>query len=302
MIDRLVSWCLGNRPIVLAATVLLTIVGIDAVYKTPIDAIPDLSENQVIVLSDWAGRSAQEVEDQVTFPLSTALQGLAGVREVRAQSAFGFSMLTVIFRDDIDVYFARTRVLEKLSALPFRLPDGVTPKLGPDATSIGWIYQYYLDDSAAAESGQGLDLGQLRSLQDWFVRLQLSAVPGVAEVASIGGFVRQYQVDVNPNQLRAYGLPLSGVVEQIQGSSRNVGGGNIEINGRDITIRELRLSVLWRICSPSLSAIFRGALFCLSKSRRWPWVLSRGGEFLMLPAARRWGESWSCATERAPGR
>jgi copper/silver efflux system protein len=220
MIDRLVSWCLGNRPIVLAATVLLTIVGIDAVYKTPIDAIPDLSENQVIVLSDWAGRSAQEVEDQVTFPLSTALQGLAGVREVRAQSAFGFSMLTVIFRDDIDVYFARTRVLEKLSALPFRLPDGVTPKLGPDATSIGWIYQYYLDDSAAAESGQGLDLGQLRSLQDWFVRLQLSAVPGVAEVASIGGFVRQYQVDVNPNQLRAYGLPLSGVVEQIQGSSR----------------------------------------------------------------------------------
>ena len=137
MIDRLVSWCLGNRPIVLAATVLLTIVGIDAVYKTPIDAIPDLSENQVIVLSDWAGRSAQEVEDQVTFPLSTALQGLAGVREVRAQSAFGFSMLTVIFRDDIDVYFARTRVLEKLSALPFRLPDGVTPKLGPDATASG---------------------------------------------------------------------------------------------------------------------------------------------------------------------
>ena len=241
MIDRLVSWCLGNRPIVLAATVLLTIVGIDAIYKTPIDAIPDLSENQVIVLSDWAGRSAQEVEDQVTFPLSTALQGLAGVREVRAQSAFGFSMLTVIFRDDIDVYFARTRVLEKLSALPFRLPDGVTPKLGPDATSIGWIYQYYLDDSAAAESGEGLDLGQLRSLQDWFVRLQLSAVPGVAEVASIGGFVRQYQVDVNPNQLRAYGLPLSGVVEQIQGSSRNVGGGNIEINGRDITIRGVAL-------------------------------------------------------------
>ena len=237
MIDRLVSWCLGNRAIVLTATLLLTIAGIDAIYKTPIDAIPDLSENQVIVLSDWVGRSAQEVEDQVAFPLSTALEGLAGVREVRAQSAFGFSMLTVIFRDDVDIYFARTRILEKLSALPFRLPEGVTPRLGPDATSIGWIYEYYLDDSAAAKAGEALDLGQLRSLQDWFVRLQLSAVPGVAEVASIGGFVRQYQVDVNPNQLRAYGLPLSGVIEKIRGSSRNVGGGNIEVNGRDITVR-----------------------------------------------------------------
>lgn len=241
MIDRLVSWCLGNRAIVLTATLLLTIAGIDAIYRTPVDAIPDLSENQVIVLSDWAGRSAQEVEDQVTFPLSTALEGLAGVREVRAQSAFGFSMLTVIFRDDVDIYFARTRVLEKLSALPFKLPEGVTARLGPDATSIGWIYEYYLDDSAAAQAGHALDLGQLRSLQDWFVRLQLSAVPGVAEVASIGGFVRQYQVDVNPNQLRAYGLPLSGVIEKIRGSSRNVGGGNIEVNGRDITIRGVAL-------------------------------------------------------------
>ena len=241
MIDRLVNWCLGNRAIVLTTTLLITIAGIDAIYKTPIDAIPDLSENQVIVLSDWVGRSAQEVEDQVAFPLSTSLEGLAGVREVRAQSTFGFTMLTVIFRDDVDIYFARTRVLEKLSALPFRLPEGVIPKLGPDATSIGWIYEYYLDDSAAAKAGHALDLGQLRSLQDWFVRLQLSAVPGVAEVASIGGFVRQYQVDVNPNQLRAYGLTLSGVIEKMRGSSRNVGGGNIEVAGRDITIRGVAL-------------------------------------------------------------
>jgi Cu(I)/Ag(I) efflux system membrane protein CusA/SilA len=247
MIDRVVSWCLGNRAIVLTATLLLTIAGIDAIYKTPIDAIPDLSENQVIVLSDWAGRSAQEVEDQVTLPLSTALEGLAGVREVRAQSAFGFSMLTVIFRDDVDIYFARTRVLEKLSALPFRLPEGVTPRLGPDATSIGWIYEYYLDDSAAAKAGDALDLGQLRSLQDWFVRLQLSAVPGVAEVASIGGFIRQYQVDVNPNQLRAYGLPLSGVIEKIRGSSRNVGGGISRSTGVTSRSEELRLSILLRI-------------------------------------------------------
>lgn len=241
MIERLVRWCLANRALVLIATLLIVVTGIWAMVRTPVDAIPDLSENQVIVLTDWSGRSAQEVEDQITYPLSSALQGLAGVREVRAQSAFGFSMLTVIFRDDVDVYFARTRVLERLNSLPFRLPEGVLPKLGPDATSVGWIYEYYLDDSAAAKDGHGLDLGQLRSLQDWFVRLQLNSVPGVAEVASIGGFVRQYQVDVNPYNLRAYGIPLSSVIEKVRGSNRNVGGGNIEVAGRDITIRGLSL-------------------------------------------------------------
>ena len=241
MIERLVRCCLANRALVLIATLLIVVTGIWAMVRTPVDAIPDLSENQVIVLTDWPGRSAQEVEDQITYPLSSALQGLAGVREVRAQSAFGFSMLTVIFRDDVDVYFARTRVLERLNSLPFRLPEGVLPKLGPDATSVGWIYEYYLDDSAAAKDGHGLDLGQLRSLQDWFVRLQLNSVPGVAEVASIGGFVRQYQVDVNPYNLRAYGIPLSSVIEKVRGSSRNVGGGNIEVAGRDISIRGLSL-------------------------------------------------------------
>ena len=241
MIERLVRWCLANRSLVLIATLLIVVVGIWAMYRTPVDAIPDLSENQVIVLADWPGRSAQEVEDQITFPLSSSLQGLAGVREVRGQSAFGFTMLTVIFRDDVDVYFARTRVLERLNSLSFKLPDGVVPKLGPDATSIGWIYEYYLDDSAAEKAGRGLDLGQLRSLQDWFVRLQLNSVPGVAEVASVGGFVRQYQVDVNPFSLRAYGIPLSVVIEKVRGSGRNVGGGNIEVARRDITIRGLSL-------------------------------------------------------------
>ena len=153
MIDRLVKWCLKNRALVLILTLIVTFAGIQAIYQTPVDAIPDLSENQVIVLTDWPGRSAREVEDQITYPLSSALQGLAGVREVRAQSAMGFSMLTVIFRDDMDVYLARTRVLERLSSLPFRLPEGVTPKLGPDATSIGWIFEYYLDDSGAAKAG-----------------------------------------------------------------------------------------------------------------------------------------------------
>ena len=186
MIEKLVAWCLESRALVLIATLLIGVAGIEAITHTPVDAIPDLSENQVIVLTDWAGRSAQEVEDQITYPLSTSLEGLPGVREVRAQSAFGFSMLTVIFRDDVDVYFARTRVLERLNSLPFKLPEGVIAKLGPDATSIGWIYEYYLDDSSARAQGKGYDLGQLRSIQDWYVRLQLNAIPGVAEVASVG--------------------------------------------------------------------------------------------------------------------
>ena len=241
MIERLVRWCLENRALVLIATLLIGVAGIEAITHTPVDAIPDLSENQVIVLTDWAGRSAQEVEDQITYPLSTSLEGLPGVREVRAQSAFGFSMLTVIFRDDVDVYFARTRVLERLNSLPFKLPEGVIAKLGPDATSIGWIYEYYLDDSSARAQGKGYDLGQLRSIQDWYVRLQLNAIPGVAEVASVGGFIRQYQIDVNPNGLRSYGLSLSSVVEKVRGASKNVGGGNIEVAGRDITLRGLAL-------------------------------------------------------------
>ena len=241
MIEKLVAWCLESRALVLIATLLIGVAGIEAITHTPVDAIPDLSENQVIVLTDWAGRSAQEVEDQITYPLSTSLEGLPGVREVRAQSAFGFSMLTVIFRDDVDVYFARTRVLERLNSLPFKLPEGVIANLGPDATSIGWIYEYYLDDSSARAQGKGYDLGQLRSIQDWYVRLQLNAIPGVAEVASVGGFIRQYQIDVNPNGLRSYGLSLSSVVEKVRGASKNVGGGNIEVAGRDITLRGLAL-------------------------------------------------------------
>jgi len=241
MITKLVEWCLKNRVLVLLVYLLVSGWGIWSIYQTPIDAIPDLSENQVIVLTEWPGRSPQEVEDQVTYPLSATLQGLAGVKEVRAQSAFGFSMVWVIFRDNVDVYFARTRVLEKLSSLPFKLPEGVVPTLGPDATSIGWIYQYYLDDTKARAMGKPLDLGQLRAVQDFFVRYQLNSVPGVAEVASVGGFVRQYQVDVDPRQLQAYGLTLDDVVKAVTGSNNNVGGGTMDISGRELTIRGMAL-------------------------------------------------------------
>src|SRR4051812_14323211 len=209
MISGLIKWSLENRFIVLCATLLLFGWGWFAVRHVPIDAIPDLSENQVIVFADWEGRSPREVEDQVTYPLSVNLQGLAGVRTVRATSMFGFSLITIIFEDKLDNYFARTRTLERLSYLGNVLPAGVTPRLGPDATGLGWVYQYYLKASPAA--GAAHDLGSLRSLQDYFVRYQLAAVPGVAEVASIGGFVRQWQVEVSSLQMKSRGISLQQV-------------------------------------------------------------------------------------------
>src|SRR5262249_7984308 len=166
------------------------------------------------------GRSPQEVEDQVTYPLTVSLQGLPGVRVVRSSSAFGFSMINVIFEDSVDLYFARSRVLERLNLLSKALPAGVVPTLGPDATGVGHVFWYTVE-------GKGTSLRDLRSIQDWFVRYQLNAVPGVAEVASIGGTVRQYQIDVDPNRLRAYKIPLSAVVDAVMRSNRNVGGDGV---------------------------------------------------------------------------
>lgn len=241
MINRLIEWSLKNRFLVACAVLVVIGWGVRAVYRTPVDAIPDLSENQVIVFADWAGRSPQEVEDQVTYPLSVNLQGLAGVKTVRATSMFGFSMITVIFEDAVDNYFARTRVLERLNFFGDRLPEGVTPKLGPDATGLGWVYQYYLEVDPAQAPGGGYDLGQLRSIQDWFVRYQLNAVPGVAEVGSVGGFVRQYQIDVSSTKLRAVGVSLSEVLEAVEQSNLNVGGKVIEENGNEFVVRGLGL-------------------------------------------------------------
>src|SRR3954451_10330278 len=203
MISRIIEWSLRNRFIVASATLLVIAFGIHALFNTPVDAIPDLTENQVIVFADWAGRSPQEVEDQITYPLSVNLQGLAGVKAVRANSMFGFSLITVIFEDKIDNYFARSRVLERLNYLGDILPAGVAAKLGPDATGLGWIYQYYLEVDPKNSPQGGYDLGQLRAIQDWFVRYQLNAVKGVAEVASRGGVVRQYQVEVSSVKMRA---------------------------------------------------------------------------------------------------
>ncbi len=234
MINRLIELSLKNRFIVLALYIGLAGWGWWALSATPIDAIPDLSDNQVIVFTDWPGHGPQEVEDQVTYPLTVNLQGLAGVRVVRSQSAFGFSMIYVVFEDNTDLYFARTRVLERMSLVTKGLPAGVTPILGPDATGVGHVFWYTVESPT-------LSLRDLRSLQDWFIRYQLNAVPGVAEVASVGGFVQQYQIDVDPNRLRTYNLPLSAVVAAVRDSNLNVGGNVLDSNGAWLIVRGVGL-------------------------------------------------------------
>src|SRR5215213_3396516 len=234
MINRLIDLALRHRALVLALYLGLGAWGWWALRATPIDAIPDLSDNQVIVFTDWAGHSPQEMEDQVTYPLTTNLQGLAGVRVVRSQSAFGFSMIYVVFEDSVDLYFARARVLERMSLVTKNLPAGVAPTLGPDASGVGHVFWYTVESSSHS-------LRELRTLQDWFIRYQLNSVPGVAEVASVGGQVQQYQVDVDPNRLRAYNLPLSAVVSAVRASNLNVGGNVLESNGAWLIVRGVGL-------------------------------------------------------------
>jgi copper/silver efflux system protein len=234
MINRILELSLRNRVIVVAIYIGLAAWGWWALRATPIDAIPDLSDNQVIVFTDWAGHSPQEVEDQVTYPLTTTLQGLAGVRVVRSQSAFGFSMIYVVFEDSIDLYFARARVLERMSLVTKTLPPGALPTLGPDATGVGHVFWYTVESPARS-------LRDLRTLQDWFIRYQLNAVPGVAEVASVGGHVQQYQIDVDPNKLRTYNLPLSTVVGAVRNSNLNVSGNVLESNGAWLIVRGVGL-------------------------------------------------------------
>lgn len=230
MIEKIIEYSARNRIVVLMLFGLITAWGLWAVYKTPVDAIPDLSDNQVIVFTDYPGRSPQVVEDQVTYPLATNLQGLPQVRAVRASSAFGFSMIYVIFEDKTDIYWARTRVLERLNYAASLLPAGVVPTLGPDGTGVGHVFWYTIE-------GKGYDLEQLRTLQDWFVRYQLNTVPGVAEVASIGGLVREYQIDLDPTKLQAYSISSAKVMEALKGSNKDVGGRLIEQADAEYLIR-----------------------------------------------------------------
>ncbi len=230
MIEKIIDWSAQNRFIVILIYLIVIGFGIYSVVNLPVDAIPDLSENQVIIFTEWMGRSPQIIENQVTYPIVSGLQGLPHVKAVRATSMFGMSFVFVVFEDGVDTYFARTRVLERMNTVQAQLPSGVVPSLGPDGTGVGHVYWYTVE-------GKGYDLGALRAVQDWYIRYKLSSVDGVAEVASIGGFVKQYQVNVNPTDLRAYNLTISDVVNAVQRSNNEVGGKILEVSDAEYFVR-----------------------------------------------------------------
>ncbi len=231
MIERIIEFCAKNKFLVVVFTGVAVAAAVHSMRSIPLDAIPDLSDTQVIIYSRW-DRSPDIVEDQVTYPIVTALLGAPKVKAVRAFSDFGYSYVYVIFEDGTDIYWARSRTLEYLSKILPRLPRDVQTEMGPDATSVGWVYEYALVD----KTGQN-DLAQLRTYQDWYLRYQLQAVPGVAEVASVGGFQKQYQVNVDPNALLAFDIPLAKVVQAIRDGNDDTGGRLVEFSGYEYMVR-----------------------------------------------------------------
>jgi Cu(I)/Ag(I) efflux system membrane protein CusA/SilA len=234
MISRLIEWCARNRFLVFAGVLFLLLAGIWSLQRIPLDALPDISDVQVIVHTPWPGRPPNVIEDQVTYPIVTTLLAAPQVKAVRAQTMFGDSYVFVVFQDGTDLYWARSRVLEYIQQLGGRLPQGAQPMIGPDATGVGWVFEYVLVDRTHQHS-----LADLRAIQDWQVRYQLETVPGVAEVATIGGFVKQYQVQLDPNKLLAYGIPLSTVIDRVRASTNEVGGRVLEMNGARYMVRGL---------------------------------------------------------------
>jgi len=232
MVQKIIALSLRHRYIVLLLTAGLFIWGFFAVQQNPIDAIPDLSENQVIVFTEWMGRSTQTIEDQVTYPLVSNLQGIPKVKNIRGTSMFGMSFVYIIFDDDADVYWARTRVLERLSYAQRLLPAGITPTLGPDGTGVGHVFWYTLD-------AKQMDLGEQRALQDWYVKLALQTVPGVAEVASFGGFEKQYQLVIDPVKLQYYNISMMDVMNKVKANNNDVGGRKFEMGDMAYIIRGL---------------------------------------------------------------
>jgi Cu(I)/Ag(I) efflux system membrane protein CusA/SilA len=232
VIPGIVEWCARNRALVLAAALLAALGGAWAAARTPLDVVPDLSDTQVIVFTEWMGRSPTLVEDQITYPITTTFLGAPKVKAVRGFTMFGMSFVYVLFEDGTDIYWARSRAVEYLSKLEGSLPPGVAPQIGPDATGVGWVFEYALVD----RSGRN-DLSELRSFQDWTLRYALAAVPGVAEVASLGGYEKQYQVTIDPARLLSYRLPLRDVVEAIRMSNLDVGGRVIEFAEHEYAVR-----------------------------------------------------------------
>ncbi|KHJ38756.1 cation efflux system protein CusA [Pedobacter glucosidilyticus] len=232
MIPAIIDFSLKNRLFVLLIAIGLFGWGVYAVQENPIDAIPDLSENQVIVFTEWMGRSPQVIEDQITYPLVSNLQGIPQVKDIRASSMFGMSFVYIIFDDETDIYWARTRVLERLNYAQRLLPEGITPTLGPDGTGVGHVFWYTLD------AGK-MDLGEQRALQDWYIKLALQTVPGVAEVASFGGFEKQYQLVIDPLKLQFYNLSLMDVMNKVKANNNDVGGRKFEMSDMAYIIRGL---------------------------------------------------------------
>lgn len=232
MVSKLISLSLRNRWLVLLFSIALFLWGAYAVKENPIDAIPDLSDNQVIVFTEWMGRSPQLIEDQVTYPLASNLQGIPSIKNIRATSMFGMSFIYVVFEDDVDIYWARTRVLERLNYAQRLLPEGITPTLGPDGTGVGHIFWYTLD-------APGYDLGELRALQDWYVKYGLQTVKGVSEVASFGGFQKQYQINIDPNKLNYYNVSLMDVLKNVKANNNDVGGRKFEMSDMGYIVRGL---------------------------------------------------------------
>ena len=232
MIEKIIEYSVNNRFIILLATLLIILIGAYSIYNTPLDAIPDLSDVQVILFTEYPGQAPQVVEDQVTYPLTTAMLSVPFAKAVRGYSFFGLSFVYIIFEDGTDLYWARSRVLEQLNVVSKQFPKGVTPSLGPDATGVGWVYEYVLQSEKH-------NLQELRSIQDWFLRYELVSVDGVSEVASIGGYVKQYQVEVDPNKLLAYNIPLNKIKLAIQRSNNDVGGGVIEMAETEFMVRGL---------------------------------------------------------------
>ncbi|MDZ4745737.1 MAG: efflux RND transporter permease subunit [bacterium] len=232
MIEKIILWSTHNRFIVWIGIGLIVAGGVWSVITTPVDAIPDLSENQVIVYTEWMGRNPQIMEDQITYPLVSNLQGVPNIKSIRAASMFGMSFIFVIFDDDAEIYWARTRVLERLNYAQRFLPQGVTPTLGPDGTGVGHVFWYTLQ-------GDGYDLGELRAVQDWYVKFALQNVEGVSEVASFGGFQKQYQVSIDPNKLIYYNISAMDVANALKANNRDVGGSIYEMNRMGYMIRGL---------------------------------------------------------------
>ncbi|WP_316809746.1 efflux RND transporter permease subunit [Pedobacter heparinus] len=230
MVHSIIEWSMRNRFIVLVLSAGLFVWGVFAVQKNPIDAIPDLSENQVIVFTEWMGRSPQLIEDQVTYPLVTNLQGIPKIKYVRGSSMFGMSFIYVIFDDDVDVYWARERVMERISTISKTLPEGVAPQLGPDGTGVGHVLWYTLD-------APDMDLGEQRAIQDWYVKFALQNVPGVSEIASFGGFQKQYQIAVDPNKLLYYKLSVPQVIAAVRSNNNESGGRKFEMSDMGYIIK-----------------------------------------------------------------